>query len=216
MESFRGYSPQLPEFLARLQLDNTTANQAANAAQYRRLLTEPTTALYEALLPTVTRLCPALDCKPSRCVSSPYTDRRFSRDKPLKEYIYLRFRLLNRAEDVTGFYFDLGMTHYGFGLKRYHQTAEGMARLRERLTEKLPTVERVLEPLVRAGFTFPEEAFRRDHYPTLADGAAKQLLNRRFFCVEKTGPTDPAAFDPALADQIAAGFALLAPLLEWL
>ena len=59
-----------------------------------------------------------------RCLSSAYNDARFSKDAPIKEYFYLRFKLATiNKKNAPGFFFDASLTGYRFGLNIYHSDA---------------------------------------------------------------------------------------------
>ena len=94
--------------------------------------------LYNPFLTQFTLDLP-LDTKPSRCISSPYTDRRFSPTVPLKEYMYLRFKH-GKITDIPGLYFDMGIEYYGYGIRIYKQTSGGM----KKLVKKSPKTLKIL------------------------------------------------------------------------
>ena len=211
---FHGFPKELIPFWLELSLNNTIEALPENKRRYDEVVGKPLRELFDALVPTITAIHPALEVKPSRCISSPYTDRRFSHDTPLKEYVYLRFRLLNRENDVVGFYFDMGLSHYGYGLRAYNSTAEGMQALREKLIERLPEAEKALANATENGFKSVDTLYKRDHFPVLPDGIVKEVLNRKSFCLEKTMPVGEAVFSPALADELSRGYMELKPLFE--
>ncbi len=211
---FHGFPKELIPFWLELPLNNTIEALPENKRRYDEVVGKPLRELFEALVPTITAINPALEVKPSRCISSPYTDRRFSHDTPLKEYVYLRFRLLNRESDVVGFYFDMGLNHYGYGLRVYNTTAEGMQGLREKLTERFPEAEKALINAQNLGFHSIDKRYKKDHFPALADGAVKDVLNRKSFCLEKAMPVGETVFSHALADELSHGFIELKSVFE--
>ncbi len=211
---FNGFPKELIPFWLELPLNNTIEALPENKQRYDEVVGKPLRKLFEALVPVISEFCPELEVKPSRCISSPYTDRRFSHDTPLKEYVYLRFRLLNRESDVVGFYFDMGLSHYGYGLRVYNSTAEGMQALREKLIFRLPEAEKALPNATENGFKSIDTLYKRDHFPALADGAVKDIMNRKSFCLEKTVPVGEAVFSRVLADELSEGFTELKPLFK--
>ena len=203
---FHGFPKELIPFWLELPLNNTIEALPENKRRYDEVVGNPLRELFEALVPTITAINPALEVKPSRCISSPYTDRRFSHDTPLKEYVYLRFRLLNRESDAVGFYFDMGLSHYGYGLRVYNSTAEGMQALRNKLIDHLSEVEKALANVEKHGFHSVDRRYKKDHFPALPDGVVKAVLNRKSFCLEKTVPVGETVFSTALADELSEGF----------
>lgn len=214
-EAFEGFPRSLPEFWVALRFHNTVTDQPDMIEAYRRNVTRPLTRLHGALCPTVTRLAPGLCTRPSRCISTPWADRRFSQ-APFKEYLYLRFRQEGAASDIPGLYFDMGADDYSCGLRVYKQTAGGMARLRQRAPGRLRELQAALTALEAAGFAVIGERYKRDPCPELPEGPVKDLLCRRGFHIGKNLPVGERVFTPALAEEIAEGFALAAPLIDLL
>jgi len=211
---FQGFPRELIPFWLELPLNNTIESLPENKRRYDEVVGKPLRELFEALVSVITAISPALEVKPSRCISSPYTDRRFSHDTPLKEYVYLRFRLLNRETDVVGFYFDMGLSHYGCGLRVYNSKAESMQALREKLIEHFPDSEKAFFNAENRGFQPVDKLYKKDHFPALPDGAVKDILNRKSFCMEKTAPVGEAVFSHALAGELSDGFMELKPIFE--
>lgn len=207
---FDGFPAEMLSFLFELKESNTIANQSENLVKYKKYISEPLTALYETLLRTIWELDLSVETKPSRCVSTPYTDRRFSPQAPLKEYMYIRFKQSGKETDIPGLYFDLGSEHYGYGIRIYKQTARGMDKLREHILKKPQGYSSALAALYDAGFTVIGEKYKKDHFPDIPECAAKDILNRRGFYIEKAVPTGRQVFSPALADELTAAYRKLA------
>ena len=214
LKMFHGFPKELIQFWLELPLNNTIEALSENKHRYNEVVGKPLRELFDTLVPIIAVINPALEVKPSRCISSPYTDRRFSHDTPLKEYVYLRCRLLNRESDVVGFYFDMGLSHYGYGLRVYNSTAEGMQVLRGKLIERFSIAEKALANATENGFKSVDTLYKRDHFPALPDGVVKEVLNRKSFCLEKTVPVGRAVFSHALTDELSSGFMELKPLFE--
>ncbi|HOP11275.1 MAG TPA: DUF2461 family protein [Oscillospiraceae bacterium] len=211
---FHGFSKELIPFWLELPLNNTIAALPDNKRRYDEIVGKPLRELFETLVPVISEISPELEVKPSRCISSPYTDRRFSHDMPLKEYVYLRFRLMNRESDAVGFYFDMGLSHYGYGLRVYNSTADGMQVLREKLIVRFSEAEKSLSNAEKHRFHAVDKLYKKDHFPALPDGAVKSVLNRKSFYLEKTVPVGETVFSHALADELSDGFMKLKPLFE--
>ena len=103
MGSFCGFSSEMFDFLLALHDNNTVGAQNENIVLYKKLITLPLTDLYETLLPTMIAISDDIETSPHRSISSPYTDRRFSPLIPLKEYMYLRFKVGGREKDIPDF-----------------------------------------------------------------------------------------------------------------
>ncbi len=209
IHEFSGFSPEMLDFLFELRFTNTIEKQADHLVRYKTLISEPLALLYGALLTTVSELNLPVETKPARCISSPYTDRRFSPNVPLKEYFYIRFKQYSKSTDIPGLYFDLGLEHYGYGIRIYKQTASNMAQLREKILEATDQYSVILDEIYAAGFVVSGEKYKKDHYPSLHDCTAKEILNRRGFYIEKAVPVGGNVFSPALADELSEAFRLL-------
>lgn len=214
--SFTGFPHEMLDFLFELKFSNTIEKQAENLVKYKRLISEPLGLLYKSLLDTISRLDLPLDTKPSRCISSPYTDRRFSPTVPLKEYMYLRFKQYGKITDIPGLYFDMGIEYYGYGIRIYKQTSGGMKKLREKITENLEKYSALLNQIPAAGFKVIGEKYKKDHYPEIPECVAKEILNRSGFYIEKAMPVGESVFSSALADELSGGFIKLSPVFKLL
>lgn len=213
---FNGFSKEMMEFLFELPFNNTLEKLPDNKEKYKMLITEPLTLLYRDLLPTVMKISSRLETKPTRCLSTPYTDRRFSPSTPLKDYLYLRFKLSGKNVDVPGLYFDLGPEGYSYGLRIYKQTSGGIEEIRQKVLLSPNEFNRVLTELKQNGFQIIGESYQKDHYASLPDCAAKELLNKKTFYIGKDKPVGELLFSKELADELATGFAQMKNLLNLL
>ena len=200
--SFCGFPPEMPSFLFDLKFSNTSDKQAENLIRYKKLISEPLMLLYEHLLETVMDLGLSVETRPSRCVSTPYTDRRFSPQVPLKEYMYIRFRQSGKKTDIAGLYFDMGAEHYGYGIRIYKQTSFGMDKLRKRIKENPQKFSAALEDISSAGFKVIGEKYKKEHFPEIEECQAKEILNRRSFYLEKSVPISNIVFSSSLAREL--------------
>jgi uncharacterized protein (DUF2461 family) len=170
---------------------------------YKRLITEPLTELFHALTPVAFSVSETVITKPSKCVSTMYSDMRFSRTTPLKGYMYIRFREPFGERDILGLYFDMGCDYYGYGIRIYKQTSAGMERIREYAIENSQSFTRELENLNRMNMEIIGDKFARDHYPEISDAALNDFLNRKSFYIERACPVNEAVYNGQLRDEIA-------------
>lgn len=181
MKNFKGFSRKTNSFLFELQFCNTVDKQSENLIKYKKYITEPLHLLYLDLLDTVSKFEIHFDTKPAKCISTPYTDRRFSPNVPLKEYMYLRFRQANKKTDMLGLYFDMGSEAYGFGFKIYKPTASGMDLLREKISNNTELFSNLIDELLNKGFNICGEKYKKDHFPEVSACSSKELLNMKTF-----------------------------------
>ena len=212
--SFKGFPKEMPTFLFELRFHNTIEDQAENVEKYKKLIIEPLRLLYGALIPTITSLDYPFDIKPARCISTPYTDRRYFPSAPLKEYMYIRFKQFGKDENVPGLYFDMGAQHYSYGLRIYKQTTDGIKKLREKIFERPEFYSDQLYQVIADGFSVHGELYKRDHHPKLPDCRAKEILNRKYFHIGKIRPVHDNVFTSNLAKEIAEGFVSVSKILD--
>lgn len=214
LSTFVGFPKEIIDFLFSLQFCNTVDNQSVNMEKYKPLVSEPLMLLYETLLPVAAKINLRLTTKPHRCISTPYTDRRFSIGKPLKEYMYIRFKESGKDYDIAGLYFDMGFEHYGYGLRIYKQTSSGMQSLREQILDKPKPFVKELAKVIDSGFTIVGDSFKKDHYPEVKDKLLNDFLNRKGFYIEKSVAINDNVFSAKLADEITNGFYAVSGILK--
>jgi len=203
---FSGFPREFVDFLFSLRFKNTIDLLPENKIAYKRLITGPLTLLFYDLAPIALSVSETLITKPSKCVSSMYSDMRFSRMTPLKEYMYLRFREPSPEHDILGLYFDMGCEGYSYGIRIYNQTSAGMENVRENVLAKSRAFARELERLNRLGMMVAGEKYARDHYPDVKDSAIKELVNRRSFHLCWDRAIDETVFSRRLLDELSGAY----------
>ena len=206
MSKFSGFSKTLPDFWFDLHFNNNVENEDGLKDKYKKFITNPLADLYEALVPTVLSVSENTELSPARCISSTYTDRRFSRNVPFKEYMYLRFKLKGKKTDIPGLYFDMGAEYYSYGLRVYKQTASGLSVMRERLSHYEEAVSAVLDALLANGYEIIGEDYKKDHFPDMKECSLKMLLNKKSFYIGKEISVNASVYKEDLADEIAECF----------
>jgi len=173
---FNGFPREFVDFLFSLRFSNTVELLPENKVIYKALITEPLTLLFHSLTETALSVSDTLITKPSKCISTMYNDMRFSRNTPLKEYMYIRFRESSRERDILGLYFDMGCEHYSYGIRIYQQTSAGMEKIRDSVLENSQAFTRELDKLKHMGMVIEGDQFAKDRYPDIDNGALKNLL----------------------------------------
>jgi uncharacterized protein (DUF2461 family) len=207
--NFCSFPREFANFLFSLQFNNTIDLLPENKLKYKRLITEPLTFLYHGLIPAALSVSDTLITKPSKCVSTMYSDMRFSRDAPLKGYMYIRFREPFSERDILGLYFDMGCDYYSYGIRIYKQTSAGMERIRERVAENSQAFARELKNLERLDMKIIGDSFVKDHYPEIKNATVRNLLNRKGFHIARDRPVNESVYNGKLHDEIAEAFVQL-------
>ncbi|MCL2351281.1 MAG: DUF2461 domain-containing protein [Firmicutes bacterium] len=208
MESggFDGFPREFQDFLLSLRHINTTERLEENKIRYKALITEPLTRLFYGLAPVAASVDAALETKPSKCLSSMYSDMRFSRGAPLKEYMYVRFREPSREKDIPGLYFDMGCEYYSYGIRIYNQTGPGMERIRKAALAGGAAFARELERAGGLGMAVFGAKYAKDRFAGVENLILRDFLNMRSFRVGKDCPVSDGVFRPELLEEIAEGF----------
>ena len=198
---FNGFPREFVDFLLSLNYNNTMEAMPSNKAEYKRLISEPLARLHGELAPVVSEISGSVITKPSKCISSMYSDMRFSRGNPLKGYMYLRFR--EPAEkDILGFYFDMGPEYYSYGIRIYKQTSAGMEKIREYALVNAASFTVELQKAAKLGMEIFGDSFARDRYPDVSDTTLKELLNKKSFYIGSKNEELTDAFDAGLLDKL--------------
>lgn len=212
--NFKGFPKDTPDFLFNLKFCNTASNEKNNLQKYKILISEPLKQLYSELFPVVLDIGSRFDTKPSRCISTPYTDRRFSPSVPLKEYMYIRFKYADLSDNIPGLYFDMGCEDYSYGLRIYRQTIKGMDGIREKISNRPEKFSDSLNRLADKGFSVIGESYKKDKIPEMPDCAAKSLYNRKSFYIGKNAEINKNVFSHMLAEEIKEGFLAVSEILN--
>jgi len=204
---FSGFPQDFADFLFQLQFNNTLSAAEENKAIYKQLITEPLTQLFYTLIPAATAVSGTITTRPSKCISTMYSDMRFSRDKPMKEYMYIRFREPNRERNILGLYFDMGSSRYSYGLRIYKQTAAGTAEIWKSILTNQRSFAQELNTISNLGMTINGDMYVKDRFPGIKDDTLKNLLNRKHFYISKDCPIGESVFNGNLSNEISQAFA---------
>lgn len=214
--NFQGFDKETNNFLFELRFCNTIDKQSENLVKYKKYITEPLNLLYLDLLDVINQFDIDFETKPARCISNPYTDRRFSPNVPLKEYMYLRFRQANKKTNIIGLYFDMGSEAYGYGLKIYKPSSNEMDLFREKISENYKLCSKLIDDLILKGFEITGEKYKKDHFPDIPDCSAKKLLNMKCFSVSKTKLVNESVYTQELKTELSNAFIDLKKIIELL
>lgn len=199
---FYGFPEGFVDFLISLRFNNTIDMLSENKLAYKRFITEPLTLLFHGLTQAALSVSETLITKPSKCVSTMYSDMRFSRSTPLKEYMYIRFREPYRDNDILGLYFDMGCDYYSYGIRIYKQTSAGMEQIRNGVIKNKQAFTRELNKLSQWEMKIKGDKFVKDRFPDVEDKMIKDLLNRRNFHIGRDCPIRDTVFSGELQSEI--------------
>ena len=214
---FQGYNDETFEFFMAIRFNNNTDFFHSNHDWYLRGVREPSLALAEALAPTVEAIDDLLERRPNRVVSRINRDIRFSNDKsPYRDYIWLSFHRPKEDRSTSaGLYFDLSDSGGSCGMGYYRAAKPLMNALRRRMVTEPERLISLLEPL-ESEFTLFSENYRRMAIPEELPEILRQLYPTKGFYFEKPLNDFSLLKSPALAEEIARSFRLLAPMYHYL
>lgn len=203
---FNGFQKEFVDFLIQLSFENTIQKQAENLKSYKKFISSPLNELYNDLLPVACEINHVFETKPARCISTPYTDRRFSPNTPLKEYMYLRFKQSGKSKDIVGLYFDMGADMYSYGLRVYKQTSGGFQNIKDNIIDNQNEFLDELNIILNNGYEIIGDKYKKDHYPDINNELLNDFLNRKSFYICKERSLNDDVFTPKLANEISQGF----------
>ena len=214
---FQGYNDETFEFFMAIRFNNNTDFFHSHHDCYLRRVREPSLALAEALAPTVEAIDDLLERRPNRVVSRINRDIRFSNDKsPYRDYIWLSFHRPKEDRSTSaGLYFDLSDSGGSCGMGYYRAAKPLMNALRRRMVTEPERLISLLEPL-ESEFTLFSENYRRMAIPEELPEILRRLYPTKGFYFEKPLNDFSLLKSPALAEEIARSFRLLAPMYHYL
>lgn len=214
---FQGYNDETFEFFMAIRFNNNADFFHSNRDWYLRGVREPSLALAEALSETVESIDDSLERRPNRVVSRINRDIRFSNDKsPYRDYIWLSFHRPKEDRSTSaGLYFDLSASGGSYGMGYYRAAKPLMNALRRRMVTEPEKLVELMSPVL-SEFTLFTDNYRRMAVPTDLPEMLRQLYPTRGFYFEKPLNDFALLKSPALAEEIARGYRVLAPMYQYL
>lgn len=214
---FQGYNDETFEFFMAIRFNNNADFFHSNRDWYLRGVREPSLALAQALMPTIEAIDENLERRPNRVVSRINRDIRFSNDKsPYRDYIWLSFHLPKEDRSTNaGLYFDLSDAGGSCGMGYYRAAKPLMNALRRRMVTEPEKLIELLQSL-EGEFTLSTDNYRRIAIPDSVPDILRPLYPTKGFYFEKPLNDFSLLKSPALAEEIARSYRLLAPMYHYL
>ena len=200
---FNGFSPSTNNYFKEIILNNSRRNFLENKQTYDLFVKKPLTDLFYELLDVIMTVDSEMEYKLQRCVSTPYTDARFMPKTPIKEYMYLRYKLRrDRKTNIPGFFFDASVETIRFGLKIYNITSKGMENIRLELKKNSDYYNKYIKQLESKQIELQDcEMYKKDHYPHIKK-PLNNWLNSKDISVYKLLPDNDIYFSSKLKNEI--------------
>ena len=132
---FRGFSPKTLKFLRGLKANNNKTWFQAHRADYEDYVLQPLRELVTDLGDLMLDIDPSFEITPAvnKTISRIYRDTRFSKDKsPFRSTVWFTFKNQKKdwATHVCGYFFELSINSYRYGMGFYNAAPVIMSRFR--------------------------------------------------------------------------------------
>jgi uncharacterized protein (TIGR02453 family) len=197
---FAGFGDRLVDFYEGLEVDNSKAYWTDHKQVYEEHVRAPMRALLAELAPEFG----------AGKIFRPYRNLRFSQDKtPYKTHC---------GGYTSGYYVQADVHGVMIAGGYYRMASDQVSRYRVAVDEarRGETLRNRLAQLRAADFSLAGDQLATRPRGVPADHPRLELLRHRSLFAWRRWPGEDALLDPDLAEQVAAGWRTLTPLLEWL
>jgi uncharacterized protein (TIGR02453 family) len=218
---FSGFSPKTLKFLRGLKANNNKEWFNAHRSDYNEFVLRPLRDLVTDLGDFMLDIDPCFEISPAvnKTISRIYRDTRFSKDKsPFRSTVWITFK--NRSEDwttrVCGYFFELSVDSYRYGMGFYNAAPSIMSRFREMIDEDPTDFLKAISFFDRQKtFMLEGEKYKRIIDKTKPEKIQTwyQRKNMYLVCNRKM---DDTLFSRKLVDNLIFGFNMIAPFYHYL
>ncbi len=204
---FQGFNKDTITYYETIRRDNSRIAHKENETLYLEGVKYPLEEMYYELYNYFNRLDNCLLSNKRRCISSAYNDARFSKENPIKEYFYLRFKL-EKADNknVLGFFLDAALDGYRYGLNIYHMDAKGMERIRDVILDNKHYATETIQKFNTCGLLeLQGERFKKDNYPK-ESAVLREWLERKRISLYHEENINSSFFNREIIDQMFSAF----------
>ncbi len=218
---FKGFSLKTLKFLKGLDANNNKKWFEAHRSDYEEYVLQPLRDLVTDLGDTMLDIDPCFEITPAvnKTISRIYRDTRFSKDKsPYRSVVWFTFK--NRNKDwmthVCGYFFELSIKSYRYGMGFYNAAPAIMTKFREMIDENPKEFLKAIS-FFEKQHTFVLEG---EKYKRIIDKSKPENIqhwyqrkNMYLVCNRKI---DNTLISSKLVDDLANGFNMAAPLYHYL
>lgn len=200
---FQGFNEATIKYFEAIRKENSRSNYKAHESLYFEGIKEPLEELYYELFNYFGEVDSQLLSSKRRCISSAYNDARFSKEEPIKEYFYIRFKLdKGNKKSMPGFFLDASQDGYRYGMSIYKPEPKDMESIREYFLDNKYSAIDAVQKFRDAGLLeLQGELYKKEHYLD-ADALLKPLLERKRLAFVWEGALDEAFFSRSLLDNM--------------
>ena len=210
MGAFQGIRPEGLMLLAENRLRDSKAFYDEHKEQIGTLVRQPMMRLIEDLAPMMAKIDPEIRLEPARMVSRVRRDTRFTKDKSMyRENVWIAFERPSDGAPTPGFWFEVSPDHYIYGAGIMNQPPRLMELFRREIEKDVPAFLRMLRPILRQ-FAIDGDKYARPKKSDLKPPVSEFYARKSVYLSHTEVGLDGAAA-PALADELAERYKLLAP-----
>lgn len=204
---FQGFNESTIKYWEAIRRENSKSNYKTHESLYLEGVKEPLEELYYELFNYFGNVDSALLSSKRRCVSSAYNDARFCREEPIKEYLYIRFKMdKGDKKSAPGFFLDASLEGYRYGMSIYKPEPKDMEKIREYFLDNKYSAIEAVQKFNEAGLLeLQGELYKKAHYPE-ADTVLKPLLERKRLAFVKESALDETFFSRKLLEDMLAAY----------
>jgi uncharacterized protein (TIGR02453 family) len=220
-KKFNGFSQGTLKFLKSLKANNNKVWFEKHRADYQKYVLEPLRNLVTDLGEFMLHIDPRFEITPTinKTISRIYRDTRFSKDKsPFRSSVWITFKNRNKnwTTLASGYFFELSVNSYRYGMGFYNAAPAIMSKFREMIDENPK------EFLKAISFFDKQNEFilEGEKYKRILDKSKPEKIqnwyqrkNMYLVCNRKI---DDALFSHKLVDDLIVGFKMIAPLYHYL
>jgi uncharacterized protein (TIGR02453 family) len=218
---FNGFSLQTLKFLRALKANNNKPWFEDHRADYEKFVLNPLRDLVTDLGDFMLDIDPVFEITPAinKTISRIYRDTRFSKDKsPLRSIVWITFKNRNKdwTTQVCGYFFELSIDSYRYGMGFYNAAPVIMSKFRESIDENPKEFLNAISFFDKQKtFVLEGEKYKRTIDKTKPDKIQHwyQRKNMYLVCNRKK---DNVLFSSKLVDDLTDGFGLAAPFYHYM
>ena len=217
---FYGFSRKTLKFLKGLKANNNKVWFERHRADYEEYVLEPLRNLVTDLGEFMLDIDPRFEITPTinKTISRIYRDTRFSKDKsPFRSTVWITFK--NRSKDwttlISGFFFELSVNSYRYGMGFYNAAPAVMSKFREMIDENPKEFLKAISFFDKQNeFVLEGEKYKRiiDNTKPKQIQDWYQRKNMYLVCNRKI---DDTLFGHKLVGDLVAGYKMTTPLYHY-
>ena len=218
---FTGFSPETLKFLRALKANNNKKWFETHRKGYEKHVLGPLRDLVTDLGDFMLDIDPRFEITPvvNKTISRIYRDTRFSKDKsPFRSVVWITFK--NRSKDwttqVCGYFFELSVGSYRYGMGFYNAAPAIMSQFRKRIDEQPEEFLKAISFFSKQkSFVLEGEKYKRIINKSKPEKIQDwyQRKNMYLVCNRKI---DDALFSSKLVGDLKSGFNMIAPFYHYL